>query len=83
MRDAAELVGAGELGGRDTVAVGGRAGVLGAGREEFGGVETGALVGTLGLGRAGLEEAGPVLAQLSRMLPEVTTAPSGPITRTW
>jgi hypothetical protein len=79
--EVAELLGAGEVGGWDTVAVGVRDGVLGTGRDEVG--VPGALVGTLGLGRAGVEDPGwPVLAQLSRMLPELTTAPSRPITRT-
>lgn len=58
--------------------------VLGAGREVLGVVVFGGLVGTVGVGRDVLDEPGPpVLAQLSRRLPELTTAPSTPITRTW
>ena len=78
--DAGELdvgeLGAGELGtGLD---------VLGAGLEVLGVAVPGRLVGTVGVGRVGLGElGGTVPAQLSRMLLELTTAPSRPITRTW
>jgi hypothetical protein len=75
----AELLVAGELGGTVTVGVEVCAGVLDV-RVELGDGVT----GTLGVGRLVLDGKGlPVLAQLSRMLSEVTTVPSRAITRTW
>lgn len=61
-----------------------------AGGVELGGVELGGVglgvgvTGTLGVGRLLLDGPGlPVLAQLRRMLSELTTPPSRAITRTW
>lgn len=78
-----------ELGCSDGVALGECAGLLDAGLLDAGwldggGVEGGTLVEMVGDGRGGVDETGPPLpAQLSRISPEVTTAPSSPITRTW
>lgn len=75
----AELLAAGELGCWGAGGVDVRGGVL------DGRVEVGAgVTGTLGVGRLVLDGPGlPVLAQLSRMVSEVTTVPSRAITRTW
>lgn len=79
---AVDRLGTEELGRCDGVALGDGAGVLDTG-SLGGGVETGTLVDMVGDGRGGVDGPGrPVPAQLSRMLSEVTTAPSRPITRT-